>query len=200
MKELGQRRNEPETRRYLGQLFLAFFLTAAGGLALKMLGDFHLQEKAQPVAYAILVGGILMLIIERVLKGRDLRPDLTWVAAGAIGLSQLAAAVFPGTSRSGATILVALAFGLRRPLATEFSFLLGVPTLLAAGALEVYSAYKNGTLGNENWSMVLLGSAVATITAFIAVRWLLRYVQSHTFDAFGWYRVVFGIVLLLVLR
>jgi undecaprenyl-diphosphatase len=86
--------------------------------------------------------------------------------------------------------------GLQRRVATEFSFLLGIPTLLAAGAVEIYSAQKKGV--SIDWAVVAIGAAAAAITAFIAVRWLLRYVQSHTFKAFGWYRIVLGIVILII--
>jgi undecaprenyl-diphosphatase len=130
------------------------------------------------------------------LKGKPLKPNVTWVVAIAAGLAQLLAAVFPGTSRSGATILIALALGLQRRAATEFSFLLGIPTLLSAGALQIYSASRAGD--RVDWSLVAIGAAAAAITAFIAVRWLLRYVQSHTFIAFGWYRIVLGLAILVV--
>jgi undecaprenyl-diphosphatase len=107
------------------------------------------------------------------------------------------AAVFPGASRSGATILVALALGLSRPRAIEFSFLLGVPTLLAAGAYSLLKEFRHGGAGAENWGFVLLGTVVAAGTAFLTVKWLLRFVQAHTFTAFGWYRVALGAALLL---
>jgi len=108
----------------------------------------------------------------------------------------LVAAGFPGTSRSGATILAALALGLNRVAATEFTFLVGIPTMLAAGGLKIFKALHHGAgVPNENWSMVLLGAVIAAIVSFIAVKWLLRYVQTHTFIAFGWYRI--GLALLI---
>jgi undecaprenyl-diphosphatase len=114
--------------------------------------------------------------------------------AAAVGVGQVLAAVFPGTSRSGATILMALAMGVGRPAAAEFSFLLGIPTLFAAGGLEIASALRQGE--TVEWGSLLLGSVVATLTAFAAVRWLLRYVQTHTFVAFGWYRIALGLAIL----
>jgi undecaprenyl-diphosphatase len=84
---------------------------------------------------------------------------------------------------------------LNRPKAAEFSFLLGVPTLLAAGGLQIVSALKKGE--TIDWPMVSLGVIVSAITAFAAVKWLLRFVQSHTFVIFGWYRIVLGVLILL---
>jgi undecaprenyl-diphosphatase len=110
----------------------------------------------------------------------------------AVGFSQLVAASLPGTSRSGATIIMAMLFGISRPAATEFSFLLGVPTLLAAGSYKIVSAWRHPGEAHEPWSQIILGTIVAAVTAFIVVRWLLRYVQNHTFVLFGWYRVVLG--------
>ncbi len=89
--------------------------------------------------------------------------------------------------------------GIARPAATEFSFLLGVPTLLAAGGYKLLKAWKHGELDGENWGLVILATVVAAVMAFIAVKWLLRYVQTHTFVAFGWYRIVLGAAILLFL-
>jgi undecaprenyl-diphosphatase len=115
-----------------------------------------------------------------------------------VALGQLLAAVFPGASRSGSTILMALCLGVSRPAATEFSFLLGIPTLIAAGVLQTYSSLKDPAAVPEDWGMVLVAWAVAAVTAFVAVKWLLRFVQTHTFEGFGWYRIVLGVVLLLL--
>jgi len=199
LKQMFQEWRAPATRDYVGKLAVAFFLTASVGLVLKKLG-LKLSDNAAVVATTTLVGGVLILAVERWLRGRQLSDQITWPIAFAVGGAQVVAAVFPGTSRSGATILLALAFGLARPLATEFSFLLGIPTLLAAGGYEIFSAWRHGEMANENWSMVLLGTLIAAATAFIAVKWLLRYVQTHTFVAFGWYRIALGIVIWLLLR
>lgn len=195
MRDLVWNVREPQNRDYLLKLAAAFFITGVGGLVLKKL-DFELPETAAPVAWATLLGGVLILVIEAWLTGKPLRPHLTWGIAVAVGFAQLLAAVFPGTSRSGATILVALAMGLERRVATEFSFLLGIPTLLAAGGLQIYSAHRRDE--TIDWGLVLIGAIIAAVTAFIAVRWLLRYVQSHTFKAFGWYRIVLGVVILVL--
>jgi undecaprenyl-diphosphatase len=185
---------DPILRDYILKLAAAFGITGVGGLILKKL-NFELPEEAAPVAWATLIGGVLIIVIEHWLRDKPLRDDVTWTIAVMAGFAQLLAAVFPGTSRSGATILMALVLGLRRPQAAEFSFLLGVPTLLAAGSLQIYSAVKEGQ--TVDWPMVLLGVFVSAITAFAAVKWLLRFVQTHTFILFGWYRILLGVLILL---
>ena len=184
---------DPKNQDYILKLLAAFVITGVGGLVLKKLG-FKLPDHPKPVALATLIGGVLIIAIELSLRNKPLRDDVTWPIAILTGVAQLIAAVFPGTSRSGATILMALALGLNRPKAAEFSFLLGVPTLLAAGGLQILSALKKGE--TIDWGMVSLGMLVAAITAFAAVKWLLRFVQSHTFVGFGWYRIVLGVLIL----
>jgi undecaprenyl-diphosphatase len=192
--ELASGWRDPKLRDYVLKLALAFGITGVGGLILKKL-NFELPEKAAPVAWATLIGGVLIIFVEFWLRNRPLRDDVTWTIAILAGIAQLLAAVFPGTSRSGATILMALALGLKRPQAAEFSFLLGVPTLLAAGGLQIAFAVSEGQ--TVDWPMVFLGVAVSGVTAFIAVKWLLRFVQRHTFVAFGWYRILLGVLILL---
>lgn len=190
---------KPETRDYLMKLGVGFMLTVAGGITLKKLG-LKLPKTIAPVAAATLIGGVLFLAVEAWLKGRKPGTEVTWTIAIAVGVGQLLAAVFPGLSRSGATILIALAMGLARPQATEFSFMLGLPTLMAAAAKELLDLRHEPTAFPLDWSLVLIGSVAAAITAFISVKWLLRFVQSHTFNGFGWYRVVVGGVILLFCR
>jgi undecaprenyl-diphosphatase len=194
-RELATRWREPANFDYLSKLAVAFVITAVGGLTMKKMG-FKLPETAAPVAWATLIGGVVILGVERWLKGRKMSDDITWAMAIAVAGAQLLAATCPGTSRSGACILAAMALGLARPAATEFSFLIGVPTLLAAGGLKIVSAFKDGTAGDENWGMVALGTVVSAISAFIVVRWLLRFVQTHTLNVFGWYRIALGILIL----
>jgi undecaprenyl-diphosphatase len=188
---------EPETGDYLLKLGAAFAVTGGGGLAMKRLG-FALPEEAAPVAWATLLGGALILAVERWLRGRRLDDRVTWEVALAVGAAQLLAAAFPGTSRAGATILVALALGLSRARATEFSFLLGIPTLLAAGALELRGALRHPEPGGTEWGLLLLGCLVSFVAALLVVRWLLRFVQTHTFEAFGWYRIALGLLILAI--
>ncbi len=186
---------QPEARAYILKLGLAFFVTGVGGLVIKKLG-FRLPETVTPVALAILVGGLLFLLVERWLKSRPTATEVTWMMALAMGAAQILAAVFPGFSRSGATILIALALGLARPQAAEFSFLVGIPTLLAAALKEGYDLTKDPPTWSIDWGMLALGSLVAAVTAFVSVKWLLRFVQHNTFNVFGVYRVVLGVVIL----
>jgi len=191
---------EKETRDYLLKIFAAFALTCAGGFIIDKKG-FKLPEELAPIAWALLIGGVAFLGIEWWLRGRKLSNEITWSIAIAVGLGQLIAAVFPGTSRSGSTILLCLLFGLNRPAAAEFSFLVGIPTMLAAGALKIFEAFHHhgAAAAQENWGMVLLATAISAVTSFIAVKWLLRYVQTHTFNLFGWYRIALAIVIFVML-
>ena len=195
VKDLALNLKARDTRDYLLKLIVAFALTGAGGLLAKKAG-FALPKETGPVAWATLVGGVLILVIERWARQRRLGSQITWTIAVAVGLAQLLAAVFPGTSRAGSTILVGLAFGLNRPASTEFSFLLGIPTLFTASAYEIYKALEQPALDPPtDWSMVALGSLVSAVVAFLVVRWLVRWVQAHTFVAFGWYRIALGLLM-----
>ena len=193
---------EPRGRGYLVKLFVAFCVTVAGVLLFKAVmkkltgHDDLLPKTLWPVAVALLAGGVLFVIIERWIAGKKLCDEVTWSIAIAIGIAQVAAAVFPGTSRSGATILCALALGLGRGPATEFSFLLGVPTLGAAAVKTLWDAHKAHVV--IEWAPMLISSAAAAVVSFAAVRWMLGYVRSHTFAGFGWYRIaVAGFLILL---
>lgn len=193
-------------RDYLLKILVAFGITGAGGLIIDKKG-LKLPETAWPIAVALLIGGILFLIVETMLKRKkeDHEPDradlsqITWTIVIAVGLGQLIAAVFPGASRSGTTILLSLILGLGRPLATEFSFLVSIPTMLAASGWKVFRTFHHhGPVApQENWQMVAIACVVSAIVSFVAVKWLLRYVQTHTFIAFGWYRVLIGAGLLI---
>ena len=185
---------ERETQQFVGKLMAAFMVTAIGGLVLKKM-NFKLEDDPTPVALATLIGGILILWIEMAVRKKDLRETITWPVALAIGAGQLLAVIFPGLSRSGTAIMLALALGIARSPATEFSFLLGIPTLLSAGALKIYEAIKEEQT-DVNWLLIAWGTFIAAATAFIAVKWLLKFVPSHTFNGFGWYRIVLGILIL----
>jgi len=191
---------EKITQDYALKVLLAFFITSIGGFALKKSG-LELPETVMPVALALLLGGVAFLVIEARLKGRLLRDEVTWAASLAVGLAQLIAAALPGTSRSGASILLALLLGLSRSAATEFAFLVGIPTMLAAGGYEIFKSLHQSVPGAvpEDWPIVGLGFVVSAIISFIAVKWLLHYVQTHTFNAFGWYRIGLAAVLMILL-
>ncbi len=188
---------EPASRDLLAKIIVAFGITGAGGLVLDKL-KFKLPEEIGPVAWALLIGGILFVVVERWLNGRTVSETISWSVAIAVAIAQLVAAVFPGTSRSGATIVIALILGVSRVVSTEFSFLVGIPTLLAAGAFKIFKALRHTEPGaaTEDWAMLGLGAVVAAVVSFIAVKWLLRYVQSHTFTGFGIYRIMLGVGLL----
>ncbi len=199
-QQLVFRWREAESRGYLLKLILAVGITGAVGLVLEKRG-YRLKETAQPIACALLVGGVLFLVVARWLRGRPLRDGITWSVAVAVGIGQVVAIIFPGASRSGTTILASLMLGLSRPAATEFCFLAGIPTMLAAGGLKVFKAlhHAQGTVP-EHWGLVILGTLAAAAVSFLAVRWFLRFIQSHTFEGFGWYRIGLGVLILACLR
>ncbi|MBL8523528.1 MAG: undecaprenyl-diphosphate phosphatase [Betaproteobacteria bacterium] len=206
--------HDPRAQRFVKNLAIAFMPLAVLGLL------FNKPIKAVlfhpvPVAIAFIVGGIIIMFAERWYQRRlksqmiDLRDqppgvvapalissvdDMTWKDALKLGFAQCAALI-PGTSRSGATIIGGLFFGLSRKCATEFSFFLAIPTLLAA---TVYSVWKDrALLSSADVPMFSVGFITAFISAFLCVRWLLRYVSSHDFTPFAWYRIVFGVIVLL---
>lgn len=197
VKQLIFQWHKPESRDYLAKLLVAFCITGLGGLIIDKLG-FELPENVLPVALALLVGGIFFILVERRIGNSSELCNVTWKIAVAIGFGQLLAAVFPGASRSGSTILIALLMGLKRVPAIEFTFLLGVPTLLAAGAYKVLQKLNSSEGINEDWSQLALATLISAVTAFISVKWLLRYIESNTFVAFGWYRIAIGLILLII--
>jgi undecaprenyl-diphosphatase len=181
-------------QRFVLNLIIAFIPAAALGLAFGKAIKVHLFH-AVPVALAFVIGGFIILWVERrqrhaVIESVD---DMTWRDALKVGIAQ-AFALIPGTSRSGATIIGGMLFGLSRRAATEFSFFLAVPTLIAAGA---YDFWKNRALFDSgDLGIFTIGSAAAFASAFVCVRWLLRYIASHDFTPFAWYRIAFGAVVL----
>lgn len=185
------------TPSYAGKLLLAVAITGGPGYLLDKRG-YKLPEALTPVALALLVGGLAFLLVEFWLRGRSQQNDVTWTIAVTVGVGQLIAAIFPGASRSGTTILLCLVLGLARPAATEFCFLVGIPTMLAAGGLKILKALHHPPPGAppENWGLLALGFVVSALVSFVVVKWLLRYIQTHTFTLFGWYRVVVGAGLL----
>jgi undecaprenyl-diphosphatase len=203
--DMVQQWKSPATRDYVGKLLAAFLLTTIGVLAAEKFGIKVDKENVPPNAWAVrvalatLVGGVMFLMVEAWLRNKPGSPEISWAVAAAAGLAQIIAATYSGSSRSGTTILFALMLGAARPAATEFSFLLGVPTLLAAGGYKLLKAWKQGELAGENWGLVFLATIVAAVMAFVAVKWLLRFVQTHTFVVFGWYRIALGGLILLML-
>jgi undecaprenyl-diphosphatase len=151
-----------------------------------------------PVAIAFIVGGLIILWVEKRNKAAppariESVDDMSMLDALKVGCAQ-ALALVPGTSRSGATIIGGMLFGLSRKAATEFSFFLAIPTLFGA---TIYSLYKErALLSMADLPLFGVGTAAAFVSAFFCVRWLLRYISSHDFSAFAWYRIVFGFVVL----
>ena len=190
---LGLRR-ERDAQRFALNLAVAFTPLAVLGLL------FHKPIKALlfqpiPVALAFIVGGFFILWAER--RQHRIRietvEELDVIDALKLGLAQ-ALALIPGTSRSGATIIGGLFFGLSRKAATEFSFFLAIPTLTVA---TLYQVYKERALFTaDDFGMFTVGFVAAFGSAFICVRWLLRYISHHDFVPFAWYRIAFGLAVI----
>ncbi len=193
---IGLVKQEAAAWRFTTNLMIAFFPAALLGLL------FHSAIKTLlwspiTVAVALVLGGLVILLVEKRMSHVAPRiqavDDMRWHDALKVGFAQ-AFALIPGTSRSGATIMGGLIFGLSRTAATEFSFFLAIPTMIAA---TVYDVAKNWQLFSMNdLPMFVLGFMMSFVAAMIAVKALLRYVASHTFTAFAWYRIVFGLFVL----
>lgn len=191
----GLQAGKEDARRFVLNLAIAFMPAAALGLLFATKIKLYLF-KPVPVALAFIVGGLLILWAERrkhVIRIQEV-DEMTWRDALKIGLAQ-SLALIPGTSRSGATIIGGLFFGLSRKAATEFSFFLAIPTLFAASAYELVK-YRH-LLSADDLGMFAVGGVASFVSAFIAVRGLLRYISRHDFSAFAWYRIGFGIIVLL---
>jgi len=189
------RPRDQRSLRFVLMLILSFLPAAILGLL------FYKQIKAvlfNPivVAGAPVVGGIIIIIVERYLRNHPQQMDIDNMTAGTaikIGFAQ-ALAMIPGTSRAGATIIGGVIFGLSRKAATEFSFFLAIPTMFAASVLDVYKNWHLFRL--EHIPFFAVGCVVSFVSAMWAVRFLLRYISTHTFIPFAWYRIVFGMIVL----
>jgi undecaprenyl-diphosphatase len=188
---------DPAARDYALKIAVAFLVTAVVGLPVRLLG-WELPETVTPVAWALVIGGVAMLFAERFADRSAPSDSITWKIAIAVGLAQVVAGVFPGTSRSAAAIFAALAFGLnRKPAAAEFVFLVGIPTMFAATAYALLEAVLEGKAGGEDWAGLALAFVAAAATGVVAVRWLLKWISTHSFAPFAWYRIGLGAALLL---
>ncbi len=195
---LGGLSHDAAARRFAINLFIAFLPAAALGLVFSKAIKAHLFAPV-PVAGAFVIGALVILWAERRQKAR---PDtvrittidaMTWADALKVGCAQ-ALALIPGTSRSGATIIGGMLFGMSRVAATEFSFFLAIPTLFAATG---YSLWKDATLlSTQALPAFGVGFVAAFVSAFACVRWLIRYVSHHDFVPFVWYRIAFGAIIL----
>ncbi len=198
---LGQTATPAQSRDYAYKLIAAFLVTAVGGLLVKKLG-WRLPETVTPVAWALVIGAVWMVLAEQLAARRAAREGersaITWTVALLVGAAQIVAGVFPGTSRSAATIFVALLAGTtNRAAATEFAFLVGIPTMFAATGYEMLGTLKAGAAAGEDWTALAVAFVAAAITAFVAVKWLLHYIQQHRFTGFAVYRLLVGLALLL---
>ncbi|OIQ82510.1 undecaprenyl-diphosphatase [mine drainage metagenome] len=185
---------EAASRRLAANLMIAFMPAAVLGLT------FHHAIKQYlfspiTVAFALIVGGIAILVIERIAPQPDTATvdDMDWKHALKVGFAQ-ALALFPGVSRAGATILGGVMFGLTRKAATEFSFFLAIPVMFAATFFDVFQA--RALLHAADLDVFAVGFVTAFFSALLVVRGLLIYIAHHDFRAFAWYRIVFGALVL----
>lgn len=189
-------RHDPQSQRFLRNLAIAFLPAAVFGLLFHKFIKTYLFNSIT-VASALILGGIVILWLES--RPRTVRihtvDDLRWQDALKIGLAQ-SAALFPGVSRAGATIMGGLFFGLSRKAATEFSFFLAIPTMIVA---TIYDLYKSHTLFSaDQWVLLAVGFICAFVSAFVVVKTFLDYVSRHDFRLFAYYRIVFGTIVLIV--
>jgi len=186
---------DASARQFVVNLGVAFLPAAVLGLLFSRYIKRFLFSPA-PVAAAFIVGALVILWVER--RGLTVRVDsvdrMSLGDAFKVGIAQTFALI-PGTSRAGATIIGGMLFGLSRRAATEFSFFLAVPTLLAAAAYDLIK--HRALLHKQDLSLFGVGFLAAFVSAFLCVRWLLRYISHHNFNLFAWYRIVFGVVILL---
>ncbi|MGI4849204.1 MAG: undecaprenyl-diphosphate phosphatase, partial [Janthinobacterium lividum] len=189
---------EPRSRKFAINVIIAFLPAAILGVLFSKAIKAHLFAPV-PVALAFIIGGVIILWLERRLRNNpraarvETIDEMSMVDAFKVGCAQ-AFALVPGTSRSGASIIGGMLFGLSRKAATEFSFFLAIPTLFGA---TFYSIYKErAILSMADLPLFAIGGLAAFISAFFCVRWLLRYISTHDFTMFAWYRIVFGLFIL----
>jgi len=190
----GLMNKQEASQRFVFNLFIAFLPLAILGLLFRKVILAYLFAPV-PVALAFIVGGFIILWAEKRIHTVTIESvdEMHWKDALKMGFAQ-ALALIPGTSRSGSTIIGGLFFGLSRKAATEFSFFLAIPTLTAATFYEVVK-YRND-FHADDLDVFLVGSIASFISAFFAVRALLRYISHHDFTIFAWYRIAFGLVVL----
>ncbi|MDA3914320.1 undecaprenyl-diphosphate phosphatase [Oleiagrimonas sp.] len=197
--ELLTKWRDPENLDYLMKLIIAFMITAVIGLVAVERG-FQLPKTITPIAWALIIGGFWMLAAEQFAAHRPKQSRITWTVAILVGLAQMVAGIFPGTSRSAATIFAALLFGTHdREAATEFAFLVGIPTMYAATGYELFKTLHGPREVHVQWGDLVVGFVISAVVAFIAVKWLLGYIRSHRFTPFAIYRIALGIALLVFL-
>jgi len=187
----------PASRRFIGALFVAFLPAAIVGLVTHHWITAHLF--IPPVVIATLIlGGVAMLVIERLRPAPRIETvmQIGYRTALWIGIAQVFSLI-PGVSRSGATIMGALLAGVERAAAAEFSFLLAIPVMVAATGLELWK--NRQLLSGSDATLFAIGFVVAFLSAVVVVKWLVQFVSHRSFDVFAWYRIVFGVALLVLL-
>jgi undecaprenyl-diphosphatase len=177
---------------------VAFIPAVIGGLFLKGYID-ALLERVDVVGYALLLGGVFFLFVDKIFSETNLtEQEITYPKAFKIGLFQVIAMI-PGVSRSAATIIGGLSQKLTRTSAAEFSFFLAVPTMFAATVLSLYDFHKQGLILSSNQTSVLIvGNIVAFVVAMIAIKSFVNFLTKHGFKVFGYYRIVLGVIILIL--
>ncbi len=184
-------------------LTASFMPTAFFGLILYSILKKYLFQADIMIAVNLISVGAVFIIVEKMIKKKNIKlilnlKDMNLRWAFLIGIAQ-SFAIFPGVSRAGAVILAMLILGYKRKPAVEYSFLLAVPTILSAGAYDLYKTSQTLFLSKQEVFLITLGCIVSAITAFAAVKWLLKFLQSHTLEIFGWYRILAGIIYLMLI-
>ena len=187
-------------------LWFKVALATVPGVAFILLGLDETCDKyfynSTGVAIALIVFGIFFILIEKYNKKRTPKysglSDITYPIALYIGLFQLLAAAFPGTSRSGATILGALLLGVSRVAASEFTFILAIPAMLGASVLKIFDFMETGiALSTDDIVFLIVGTVSAFIVSVLAIKFLMGYIKKHNFEVFGYYRIIVGIIVIL---
>ncbi len=184
------------------KLVLSFIPTAVVGLALYKVIKGVFFERIDVITVTFIILGILFLLVEYFIQKRWLKIDknmskLSYKQAILVGLIQ-SFAVLPGVSRAGAVIIGMMILGYKRSEAAKYSFMLSVPTILSASLYDLYKMREVAFESSDQWGVLLIGSLVAFASAYLGVKWLIKFLQNNSLVFFGWYRILVGIILLLV--
>ncbi len=198
------KRKSPELKRQTWTLWLRVIVAVLPAAIIGILFEDWLDETFYafvPVAIALIVYGILFIIIERINKNRKMKYesvyDIDYPTALKIGCFQVLALI-PGTSRSGSTILGASTVGVSREAAAEFSFFLAIPVMLGASALKVLKfALDGASLSSTEIIVLISGTLTAFAVSLVVIKFLMSFVKRHSFESFGWYRIVLGAILII---
>lgn len=188
-------------RKLFVNIILSFIPTAIVGYLLQKIIKNVFFETTWLLLFAFVGVGLLFLVVEYMVKQGKLHPtksysEITYVQAILIGLAQ-ACSVIPGVSRAGSIIVAMLFLGYKRDESAKYTFMLSLPTILAASALDLYEGRGLLAASSSNLTLLLIGSLVSLIMAYLVVKWLIRYLSSHTLEIFGWYRLAVAAILIL---